>query len=317
MSQHTVSFSDVVVRPLLASDLNAVVEVDRSTTKIARRSYFEKRLTSALRKPKRHFQIAVTSAGGKLLGFLLARQVGGEFGRSESAVMLESVSVSMEARHCGLGQRLLSALIDLLRARGVELLVLHVDWRNHAMLRFAASAGFVLGPRLVLERPVQRMSLARCRGRYLEHDPQADPQPSRSQTLTRWCRSIVILTQLDRTEYFQRTFDEVLSESAISISLAAECDGQVVAYAIARVDYGSEGRVEPTAALHTIGVAAAYAGQGFGVAILTQLIDNLSALHVESIETEVSSDIASVCCDSCTGLGSCLPSGSCFQKQLL
>lgn len=288
MSQHTVSFSDVVVRPLLASDLNAVVEVDRSTTKIARRSYFEKRLTSALRKPKRHFQIAVTSAGGKLLGFLLARQVGGEFGRSESAVMLESVSVSMEARHCGLGQRLLSALIDLLRARGVELLVLHVDWRNHAMLRFAASAGFVLGPRLVLERPVQRMSLAHTE-EILETTPK-QIRNLRESDFDAVVQMDRVLTQLDRTQYFQRKFDEVLNESTISISLAAECDGQVVVYAIARVDYGSEGRVEPTAALHTIGVAAAYAGQGFGVAILSQLFDNLSALHVESIETEVSSN---------------------------
>ena len=250
MSQHTVSFSDVVVRPLLASDLNAVVEVDRSTTKIARRSYFEKRLTSALRKPKRHFQIAVTSAGGKLLGFLLARQVGGEFGRSESAVMLESVSVSMEARHCGLGQRLLSALIDLLRARGVELLVLHVDWRNHAMLRFAASAGFVLGPRLVLERPVQRMSLAHTE-EILETTPK-QIRNLRESDFDAVVQMDRVLTQLDRTQYFQRKFDEVLNESTISISLAAECDGQVVAYAIARVDYGSEGRVEPTAALHTI-----------------------------------------------------------------
>ena len=288
MSQHTVSISDVVVRPLLASDLNAVVALDCTITGRSRRSYFEKRLLSALSRPKRHLQIAITSSAGTLVGFLLARQVGGEFGRKESAAVLESVSIAPAARHLGLGQRLVAELIDLLRARGVQLLVLHVDWRNHAMLRFAASAEFLLGPRLILERPVQRMSL-----------PDSEALLEQSPKLIRNLREVDFdavvqidrdLTQLDRTEYFQRHFDEALSESAISISLAAECDGQVVAYAMARVDYGSEGRVEPTAALHTIGVAAAYAGQGFGVAILSQLIDNLSALHVESIETEVSSN---------------------------
>jgi len=288
MSQHTVSFSSAVVRPLVASDLHSVVALDRAITGSARKSYFERRLLSALRHPKRHLQIAITSSAGTLIGFLLARQVGGEFGRKESAVVLESISIAPEARHCGLGQRLVSELTDLLRARGVQLLVLHVDWRNHAMLRFAASAEFLLGPRLVLERPVQRMSL-----------PDTETVLEQSPKLIRNLREVDFdavvqidrdLTQLDRTEYFRRRFDEVLSESAICISLAAECDGQVVAYAMARVDFGSEGRVEPTASLHTIGVATAYASQGFGVAILTQLIDNLSALHVETIETEVSSD---------------------------
>ena len=288
MTEHTVSFSEAIVRPLLASDLNSVVALDCTITGSPRRSYFERRLLSALRKPNRHLQIAVTSADGKLIGFLLARQVGGEFGRKESAVVLESVSVAPTARHCGLGQRLLLELQALLRARGVQLLILHVDWRNHAMLRFAASAGFVLGPRLMLERSVQRMSLP-------DTEVVLEQTPKMIRNLREVDFDAVVqmdraLTQLDRTDYFRRKFDEVLSESAISISLAAECDGQVVAYAMARVDFGSEGHVEPTAALHTIGVAAEYAGHGFGVAILSQLIDNLSALHVESIETEVSAD---------------------------
>jgi ribosomal protein S18 acetylase RimI-like enzyme len=288
MSQHPASCSDAVVRPLLAADLNSVVALDRSITGSARRSYFEKRLLSALRKPKRHLQIAVTSTSGKLIGFLLARQVGGEFGRQESAVVLESISVDPAARHCGLGQRLLSALVDLLRARNVQLLILHVDWRNHAMLRFAASAGFVLGSRLLLERPVQRMSLPDTEA-ILETTPK-QIRSLREADLDAVVQLDRALTKHDRSEYFQRKFDEVLNESAISMSLAAECNGQVVAYAMARVDFGSEGHVEPTAALHTIGVAASHAGQGFGVAILSELIDNLAALHVEHIETEVSRD---------------------------
>jgi ribosomal protein S18 acetylase RimI-like enzyme len=97
-------------------------------------------------------------------------------------------------------------------------------------------------------------------------------------------------TGQDRSEYLRRKFDEVLTESAIEVSLVAEDDGFVVAFAMARVDFGDFGHVEPVAALDTIGVNPGHARKGFAQAVLTQMIDNLSALHVERLETEVAHD---------------------------
>ena len=55
----------------------------------------------------------------------------------------------------------------------------------------------------------------------------------------------------------------------------------------ARVDFGDFGRVGAVAALDTIGVSPAFAGRGYGAAVLAQLLDNLAALRVERVETEI------------------------------
>jgi ribosomal protein S18 acetylase RimI-like enzyme len=43
----------------------------------------------------------------------------------------------------------------------------------------------------------------------------------------------------------------------------------------------------PTASLDTIGVDPGFSGKGYARALLTQMIENLAAIHVERLETEV------------------------------
>jgi len=64
----------------------------------------------------------------------------------------------------------------------------------------------------------------------------------------------------------------------------------VVGFAMARVDYGDFGHIEAVAQLDTLGVSPSFAHKGYARGILTQMIDNLSALHVERLETEVAYD---------------------------
>ena len=73
-------------------------------------------------------------------------------------------------------------------------------------------------------------------------------------------------------------------------SLVAESDGFPVAFAMARVDSGDFGHVEPVAALDTIGVDPGFARKGYARAVLEQMVENLAALHVERLETEISND---------------------------
>lgn len=276
--------SGVDVRPLAPEDLDAVVALDRRIMGGSRRGYFEKRLAAALHQPKRHLQLAATTPNG-LSGFVLARVVDGEYGRVGSAGVVEAVGVDPAARHAGLGRQLLSALEHRLRAREVGSVVTQVDWRNHSMLEFLDGAGFTLAPRQILERKVHRMPL-----------PGTDEEIERMPPLVRHLRAgdlamvariDQMLTGQDRCDYLRRKLDEALEESAICVSLVAEDDGFVVAFAMARVDFGDFGHVQPTAALDTIGVNPGFSHRGFARAVLTQMIDNLSALHVESLETEV------------------------------
>jgi ribosomal protein S18 acetylase RimI-like enzyme len=279
--------SNVEVRPLAKQDLDAVVALDRRISGGPRRGYFQRRLDAALRWPTRHLQVAAWHQG-TLLGFVLSRRGGGEYGRRDAFAVLESVGVDPTAQHHGVGQKLIGTLSDLLRERDVHRLVTEVDWRNHNMLRFLDGAGFALEPRFLLSRTVHRMPLPPT-----DEEVEAFPplvRILREEDFEQVARIDHQITGRDRADYLRRKFDEALTESPIRVSLVTEDDGFVVAFAMARIDIGDFGHVEPTASLDTIGVSPAFTGRGFARATLTQMVDNLAALHVEHLETEIAHD---------------------------
>lgn len=275
---------EVLLRPLRPEDLEAVVALDKASAGMPRRPYFEKRLQAALRHPKRHLQLALATGKG-LAGFLVARIADGEYGRPKGVVILEAVSVDPALRHSGLGRRMLSGIEELMKGRGIGELVTQVDWRNHTMLKFLDGAGFSLAPRNILERSLERLPLPTDENN-MEQWPQQVRQ-LRADDFEAVRRIDRRVSGSDRTEYLQRKFDEALQQSAIAVSLAAEEKGFVVAFAMARVDFGDFGRIEPGAALDTIGVDPSFAGKGYGRALLSQMVENLAALQVERLETEV------------------------------
>ena len=91
----------------------------------------------------------------------------------------------------------------------------------------------------------------------------------------------------DRSAYYRRKFDEALGESGVRVSVVAEQDGMVAGFLMARVDFGEFGRAATAAVIDTIGVDAAASGKHVGRALVSQLLANLTSLHVESVRTEV------------------------------
>jgi ribosomal protein S18 acetylase RimI-like enzyme len=272
------------IRPLTGADFEAVVALDARITGQPRRGYFEKRLAAALRNPKRHLQLGVTGPGG-LQGFLLARRADGEYGGRDPAVVLEAIVVEPAAQRAGRGRRMLDGLAQLAASRGARVLCTQADWRDHSLLRLFDRAGFRLTPRQVLERAVHRMPLPATDEEIETPPPKV--RALRAQDFDWVSRVDQRITGVGRAEYLQRKFDEVLKESAIAVSQVVEDDGFVVAFGMARVDYGDFGHVQPTASLDTIGVDPGFSHRGYARALLTQMIENLAALHVERLETEV------------------------------
>lgn len=262
---------DFSVRPLAANDFDAVVALDGHD----RRGYFEKRLRAAVRQPRRHLQLAVIGAD-KLAGFALARKAGGEYGDPENAVVLESFAVDRMARERGVGRAMLAELERLARARSISVIATQASWRDHAIVAFLDATGFELAPRRILEMPVARFEAA---------DDAERPPP-----LVRNLREddLAALVRIDgREEFLKAKLDEALHESAIQVSLVVEDDGFPVGFAMARVDFGDFGHLGATASLDTIGVDPRFARRGFATALLVQMIENLAALHVSRLETEV------------------------------
>ena len=300
---------DVAVRALARDDLKSVMAIDQAASGHPRHRYFERRLAAAVRLPAAHAQFALSDADG-LAGYLLARIVVGEFGRIEPGLRIEAIGVRPDVQQHGLGQRLLAALTQFSRRKGIREIRTAAAWSDHGMLRWFDAMGFTLASNHIVDC---RVGSGGYVARPLPADADAEQQPAtevnygespandfeklsqaiaeiRSMTLAdlpdivRIDRSI---TGRDRHDYMRDKFNDAMDETAIRVSLTARSHGAIVGFLMARADLGDFGRAAPVAILDTIGVDPAAAHHGIGHALLSQLFVNLDALRIERVETVV------------------------------
>ena len=287
------SSADHAIRPLLPSDLERVVEIDRDNTGHARRGFFENRLAASLSDPKAFIALAYTEHG-RVEGFVLAHMLDGEFGGARPATILDAIGIAQSARGHGGAHALMRELQAAARRRNAQAVRTQVVWSDQAMTRFFASLGFKLGTRLVLERD--------CAMQASERDQQNDTgdDNDRDHSLDRIAvRSMVPedlhavisldrgITGRDRSAYYQRKMNEALRKNGIRLSMLAEIDQTPAGFVMARVDYGEFGQTEMEAVLDTIGIEAEFRTQGVGSVLLTQLLSHLASLRVERVRTVV------------------------------
>jgi ribosomal protein S18 acetylase RimI-like enzyme len=299
------------IRPLARSDLDAVVAIDAALGGRSRRAYFERRLSAAMREPRAHAQFAAQDASG-VCGYILARVLEGEFGRTDPGLRLEVVGIRPDAQSRGAGRTLLAALCAWATKRGIGELSTQADWRAHAMVRWLDAMGFTLASNHVVDCAVEGGQYVASRddagspavepgageidyGREAGNDydglvrDRADVRSMQAGDIEAIVRVDRRITGHDRADYILNKFSEAMAESGIRVSLTARVAGAVVGYLMARADLGDFGRTEPVAVLDTIGVHPDYAHHGLGHALLSQLFANLGALRIERVETVVAS----------------------------
>jgi len=298
------------LRRLSSSDFDQAVAIDAAILGRSRRAYFEGRLKAALRAPAAHVQFAAGREGA-LTGYVLARRMLGEFGRTEPAIRLETIGVRPGEQGRGVGMRLLGELEAWALGHGIRQIRTTAEWRNHALLGFLDRAGFELGKHHIVDCRVHTNRLGELEGdAVLSGEPRiaagetdyGAPAAGDFETLARDRTEVHALTPGDlagilaidrrvtgreRDDYLAGLFDEALNDSAIRVSLVAR-RGMTVGFIMARTDFGDFGRPEPTAVIDTVGVHPEFAGSGVGTALLSQLFVNLHALQVERVETVVS-----------------------------
>jgi ribosomal protein S18 acetylase RimI-like enzyme len=133
-----------------------VVEIDRRITGRSRRVFFEKRLEAALADSGGFISVALEDGSGALIGFSIARVQTGEFGEDRRVAVLDVIGVDPDSRKHRHGMRLLEAITEYARKRGVDELRTQVDWNDGDLIGFFATAGFLLAPSQILERPTTR-----------------------------------------------------------------------------------------------------------------------------------------------------------------
>jgi len=300
----------IAVRALAREDLDAVVAIDAAIEGRPRRTYVERRLAAALRAPKLHAQFAAMDATG-LAGYILARVLEGEFGRTEPGLRLEIVGVRRELQNQGIGTRLFEALAAWARRHGIRDLRTQAAWNDHGMLRWLDAMGFSLAPNHVLdcavdggqytparddpvtipegEGPAHEVDYGGQSGNHFERLARdlADVRAMAPRDLPEIVRIDAAITGHNREDYMRAKLGEAMIDSAIRVSLTARLDDAIVGYLMASADLGDFGRTEPVAVIDTIGVDPDYAHRGVGHALLSQLFANLGALRIERVETIV------------------------------
>ncbi|MGE5338477.1 MAG: GNAT family N-acetyltransferase [Gemmatimonadota bacterium] len=305
-----VATAAATIRPLTRDDLGAVVAIDAALEGRSRRAYIERRLAAALREPKLHAQFAAADGAG-LAGYILARVLEGEFGRTQPGLRLELVGVRSDSRGHGVGRQLFDALAQWARRHGIHDIRTAVLWRDSTMLHWLDAMGFELAPQQIIDcpvdggayRPERDDAIALPEGEGPGHEidfgaraandyerlarDTADVRsmtPADLQEIARIDRNII---GRDRSGYIAARLGEAMQDSAIRVSLTARCDGVIVGYLMARADLGDFGRTEPVAVIDTLGIDPEYAHRGIGHALMSQLFANLGALRVERVETIV------------------------------
>lgn len=95
------------------------------------------------------------------------------------------------------------------------------------------------------------------------------------------------ITGRRREGYLRPKLEEAIAQSGIRVSLAAEIDGRLVGFLLAKVWHGEFGGLEPVAVLDTIGVHPDWRGKKVAAALFDQLAQNLSGLGIRCLRTEV------------------------------
>ncbi len=301
------SMENFQARPLVAGDLQRVIEIDCEYTGRRRDGFYRKRLEAAVAEP-RNFVYLGCESNAVLQGFLLARLQEGEYGTEQPSASLDAIGVDPEVAAKGVGRSLLEALDGILRHKGIRTIHTQADWRNLSILQFFAGTGFSLAPRHILEKDADYPDdsqlvddLIEEAGRPGDANDYSDAEGDQRGALARDvipCRSLheadlAAILRIDRKisgrehqAYYEQKLAEALDESGLRVSLVAEQDDHVVGFVMARVDFGEFDRIEPAAVLDSIAVDPGYTHHLVGTALLSQLLANLSALQIEVIRSE-------------------------------
>src|SRR5208282_1657180 len=131
----------IPVRSMVEADLRALVAIDRRITGRDRSAYFERKLEEALRESDVRISL-VAELDGRPVGFIMARVDLGEFGRADTAAVMDTIGVDPDYGNRGVGRALVSQLLVNLMTLRVETVLTEIDWNARELLGFLDHCGF-------------------------------------------------------------------------------------------------------------------------------------------------------------------------------
>jgi GNAT superfamily N-acetyltransferase len=142
---------EVTVKPLTATDFEAVIALDQLLSHHSRRGFFDKRWQAMARDPQAFVALGAYQES-TVRGFALGHVLQGEFGGTAPVVVLDALGVALDEQAQGVGHALIDRFVDVVSELGGRELRTQVAWDQSGLASFFARCGFRLAPRLVLER---------------------------------------------------------------------------------------------------------------------------------------------------------------------
>jgi len=145
-------FRDTVpVRSMTTGDIHHIIAIDRRITGMKRTAFYERKLAEAMEESGVRISL-VAEIDGLPVGFIMARVDFGEFGRTESEAVIDTLGVNPGIANQHVGTAMMSQLLANLAVLNVERVRTEVNWDQFDLLGFLQSCGF---------KPAQRLSFRR------------------------------------------------------------------------------------------------------------------------------------------------------------
>jgi len=139
----------VPVRSMSEMDLPKIISIDRANTGVDRHDYYTQKLHESLHESG--VRVSLTAELESYpVRFIMAQVDFGEFGRTGTEAVMDSIGVDPGYHDQGVGSALMSQLIANLSILRVETVRTEINWNDTGLIRYFDNVGFTPAQRLTL-----------------------------------------------------------------------------------------------------------------------------------------------------------------------
>ena len=143
------SSSSPVIRIMVPSDLDRIVEIDLKVLGKPRLEYWEMKLE--LVEKRSQIAALVAELDGKMIGFIIGGASRWEYGVPENIGWIDTIGVDPDYQRKGIAKILFTEMTNNLKKVGVDAMYTFVTRRDWKLLKFFNSIGFQKGDMVNLE----------------------------------------------------------------------------------------------------------------------------------------------------------------------
>ena len=144
-----ISSSSPVIRTMVPSDLDRIVEIDNMVLEKPRPEYWEMKLE--LVEKRSQISALVAELDGNVIGFIIGGASRWEYGVPENIGWIDTIGVDPDYQRKGIAKILFAEMTNNLKKVGVDTIITFVKRRDPILLNFFNSLGFQKGDMINLE----------------------------------------------------------------------------------------------------------------------------------------------------------------------